>query len=521
VSYRWGTVTLMHNGEVSYWWQARGGFPSRRSSLPGAIEADVCIVGAGYTGLWTAYYLAGLRPGWRIVVLEAAFAGYGASGRNGGWVTAELPGSRARYAKAAGGTAGVRALEAALRETVDEVGRVCAAESIDCDFLKGGRLSVATTPSQLARLRAGLGAIRERGDGNDIYEFLSSDETRARVNVAGALGGLYAPASARVQPASLAAGLAAAAERRDVEIYEATPVSAIAPADAGGGAGGAGGLVAVAQTKFGDVRARSVLRCTEGYTAALPGQRRALLPMNSHMIVTEPLSSGVWEEIGWDGCETLGDEAHAYMYAQRTADGRIALGGRGVPYRFGSATDHLGETDPSTVAALTGVLRRLFPAAGDAAIAHAWCGVLGVPRDWCATVSYNAASGTGWAGGYTGHGVAAANLAGRTLADLVAGEPSPLTALPWVGHRSRTWEPEPARWAGVQGLYALYRLADRLESAGGPEGTGALEGTGTLERTGAADGGKGGSKGGTALTTRVRLGEALGHVGDAISGIPH
>ncbi len=475
----------MRNGEVSYWWRALGGFPPRRPSLPGPTEADVCIVGGGYTGLWTAYYLAGLRPGLRIVVLEAAFAGYGASGRNGGWVTAELPGSRDRYARAAGGAARVAALEAELRSTVDEVGRVCAAESIDCDFRKGGRLSVATTPSQLARLRAGLIALRERGEGDDVYQFLTRDETRERVNVAGALGGLYAPASARVQPAALAAGIAAAAERRGAEIYEATPVSLIEPAGPG---------QAVARTKFGDVRARSVLRCTEGYTAALPGLRRALLPMNSHMVVTEPLDGAAWREIGWAACETLSDEAHAYMYAQRTADGRIALGGRGVPYRFASAVDHLGVTDASTVTALTTVLRRLFPAAADARIAHAWCGVLGVPRDWCASVTYHPASGLGWAGGYTGHGVAAANLAGRTLADLVAGERSALTTLPWVGHRGRAWEPEPARWAGVHGLYALYRLADRLESP---------------------------APGETAAGSRVRLGEALGHAGDAISGIPH
>ncbi len=477
----------MHNGEVSYWWQALGGYPPRRPSLPGPLEADVCIVGGGYTGLWTAYYLAGQRPGARIVVLEAAFAGYGASGRNGGWVTPELPGSRARYARAAGrsGTAGVRDLEAALRSTVDEIGRVCQAESIACDFVKGGRLSVATTPSQLARLRDALSAARMRGEGDDIYQFLTRDETRERVNVAGALGGLYAPASARIQPAALAAGLAAAAERRGVQIYEATPVSRIDPASGPG---------AVARTPFGDVRARSVLRCTEGYTAALPGLRRALLPMNSHMVVTEPLTPAAWQEIGWSGCETLADEAHAYVYAQRTADGRIALGGRGLPYRYASATDHLGVTDAATIAALTGVLRRMFPAAAGAGIGHAWCGVLGVPRDWCASVTYQPASGLGWAGGYTGHGVAAANLAGRTLADLVTGEKTGLTALPWVGHRGRAWEPEPARWAGVHGLYALYRLADRLES--GDPGTGP------------ADSG-------------ARLGAALGRVGDLLSGIPH
>src|ERR1700750_2209455 len=233
----------MRNGEVSYWWQARG-IPPRRPSLPGSTEDDVGIVGAGYNGLWTAYYLSRADPALRIVVLEASFAGYGASGRNGGWVTAELPGSRARYARAPGGVAGVRALEAALRSTVDEVGKVCTAESIDCDFVKGGRLSVATTPSQLARLRDGLAAVRAWGDGDDVYQFLTRDETRSRVNVAGALGGLYAPASARVQPAALAFGLAAAAERRGVEIYEATPVSAIEPISVSGS-----GTGAVARTK--------------------------------------------------------------------------------------------------------------------------------------------------------------------------------------------------------------------------------------------------------------------------------
>ena len=476
----------MRNGEVSFWWRARGGFPPRRPSLPRPEEADVCIVGAGYTGLWTAYYLKGMRPDMRVVVLEAAFAGYGASGRNGGWVTAALPGSRARYARGPRGADGVRALEAALRSTVDEVGRVCTTEGIAADFVKSGRIAVATSSSQLARLRATLAQDRKWGDGDDVVRFLSRDEVRERINVAGALGGLYAPDSARIQPAALAEGLAAAAERRGADIYEATPVTAILP-----GTGGAGG---VARTPFGDVRAKSLLRCTEGFTAGFPGSRRALLPMNSSMVVTEPLSDATWEDIGWAGFETLGDEAHAYVYAQRTADGRIALGGRGVPYRFGSATDQLGQTSLATAAALGDILRRMFPATAAAQLDHAWCGVLGVPRDWCASVTYDATSGMGWAGGYTGHGVAAANLAGRTLADLVLGVSSDRTSLPWVGHRSRTWEPEPARWAGVHGLYALYRLADRLE-------------------TPAADG--------SGAAARVALGEVLGRVGDSISGFPH
>jgi glycine/D-amino acid oxidase-like deaminating enzyme len=440
----------MRNGEVSYWWQAHG-IPPRRPPLPGGAEADVCIVGAGYTGLWTAYYLKRADPGLRIIMLEAAFAGFGASGRNGGWVTASLPGSRARYAAHPRGRDGVRELERELRDTVDEVARVCAAEGIDAGLVKSGTLTVATSPAQDARLRRQLDQDRAWGDGEDIVRYLGREELAGRLRVTGAVGALYSPHCARVQPADLAADLAGAVVHSGVRLYEATPVTSIAA-----------GRVS---TPAGDVRAPYVLRCTEGFTSGLPAHHRTLLPMNSSMIITGRLGAGAWKSIGWDGCETLGDEAHAYIYAQRTADGRIALGGRGIPYRFGSGLDHDGTVASSTVAQLGRILRRMFPAATGAGIEHAWCGVLGVPRDWCATVTLDPGTGLGWAGGYTGHGVAAANLAGRTLADLVRGVPSPLTTLPWVGHRSPGWEPEPARWAGVHGLYALYRTADRLESA--------------------------------------------------------
>ncbi len=458
----------MRNGEVSYWWQARDGRPRRAlgPALPGSAEADVCIVGAGYTGLWTAYYLNRADPGLRIIVLEANFAGFGASGRNGGWVTATLPGSRSRYARRPPGREGVRELERQLRETVDEVARVCAAEGIDAGLVKGGTLTIATSAAQDARLRHQLEQEREWGDGPGIVRYLGKEELAGRVRVTGAVGALYSPHCARVQPADLAAGLAEVVTRAGVRLYEATPVTSISAGRA--------------RTPAGEVRAPYVLRCTEGFTAGMPGQHRTLLPMNSSMITTGPLPDEAWKSIGWDGFETLSDEAHAYIYAQRTPDGRIALGGRGVPYRFGSALDHDGAIAPSTVAQLGRILRRMFPAAVQAGIEHAWCGVLGVPRDWCATVTLDPGTGLGWAGGYSGHGVAAANLAGRTLADLVRGVPGPLTTLPWVGHRSPRWEPEPARWAGVHGLYALYRTADRLESARGSARTSLLARAGDL-----------------------------------------
>jgi len=459
----------VRNGKVSYWWQARG-VPPRRPSLPGGTDADVCIVGAGYTGLWTAYYLKQADPGLRVIVLEQDFAGFGASGRNGGWVTAGLPGSRSRYALSISGHPrgrdGVRELEQQLRETVDEVARVCAVEGIDAGLVKGGTLTVATSAAQDARLRQRLEHERSWGDGPGIVRYLNKAELDARLRVTGAVSALYYPDCARVQPADLVAGLAEVVTRSGVLLYEATRVTSISAGRA--------------RTPAGDVRAPYILRCTEGFTAGLPGQHRTLLPMNSSMIITGPLSDAAWKSIGWDGCETLDDEAHAYIYAQRTADGRVALGGRGIPYRYGSRLDHDGMIAPSTVAQLGRILRRMFPVTAEAGIDHAWCGVLGVPRDWCATVMMDPRTGLGWAGGYTGQGVAAANLAGRTLADLVRGVPSPLTTLPWVGHRSPRWEPEPARWAGVHGLYALYRTADRLEAASRSSRTSLLARAGDL-----------------------------------------
>jgi glycine/D-amino acid oxidase-like deaminating enzyme len=234
-----------------------------------------------------------------------------------------------------------------------------------------------------------------------------------------------------------------------VPIFERTPVTEIRPG--------------VAVTARGDVRARWVVRATEGYTAGLAGERRTLVPLTSAMIVTEPLGAQAWEEIGWKGAETIEDGQHAYCYLQRTADGRIAIGGRGIPYRYGSHTDRAGEVADRTAVELRDRLVRLFPGLSGAKTDHAWAGVLGVPRDWSPSVGADRATGLAWAGGYVGDGVSTTNLAGRTLRDLVLGRDTELVRAPWVGHRSRRWEPEPLRWLGIRGAYSLYRRADRDE----------------------------------------------------------
>lgn len=438
----------VRNGDVSFWWQ-QVGLPEPRPALPGDTDADVCIVGAGYTGLWTAYYLKQLQPDLRVVVLESRFAGFGASGRNGGWLTNSVTGGREQYVASHGRDAAIaqqRAMNDAVREVVD----VAAREGIDAGIHLGGELEVARTPAQLARLRASAAAEQQWPD-TDV-ELLDGPALRERIRVADAVGGMWHPHCARLQPARLAHGLAQAVERSGALIHEDTHVEEITPGRA--------------RTPHGTVRASYVIRATEGFTPNLRGEHRTWLPMNSSLVVTAPLPASAWQAIGWEGRETLGDLAHVYMYAQRTADDRIAFGGRGVPYRFGSRVDTDGATQERTVAGLTDLLRRFFPAAADVPVEHAWAGVLGVPRDWSATVGLDPATGLGWAGGYVGTGVTATNLAGRTLADLVLGRDTERTRLPWVGHHARRWEVEPLRWIAVQALYGAYRAADRSESRG-------------------------------------------------------
>lgn len=449
---RWAATGSRHS-PPSFWLEQLGS-QEPRPALEGEREADVCIVGGGFTGLWTAYELARAQADLKVVVLEAEHVGFGASGRNGGWVLGEVSGSPAAWRRRAGpGAAG--AMARAIHATVAEIGAVIEREAITCDWTRGGSLTVAQTEPQLKRLRAELALNRECEGADCMTLLLDAAEVAERVIVRGSVGALFTPHCARIQPAKLAVGLAAAVERAGAVIYENSRVVGLQS-----------GLV---QTVNGSVRARCVVLATEGYTANLPGRRRSLLPLNSAMIVTEPLGEQLWRELRWSQAETLLDGSHLYTYSQRTGDGRIAIGGRGVPYRFGSRTDREGPVPGRTVQELHERLVSLFPALADVGIERAWHGVLGVARDWCPRVGFDARSGLGFAGGYAGEGVAASNLAARTLRDLVLNRESDLTRLPWVGPPPRSWEPEPLRFIGARSVYGLYRCADRREAAIGRE----------------------------------------------------
>lgn len=439
------------NGSVSFWVRDAGR-PARRRPLPGDIEADIAVVGAGLTGLWTAYYLKQAKPEWRVVVIEREFAGFGASGRNGGWLSAESVGQFRRYAASRGADA-ARSLQREMFQAVRESVDVARREGFGACVAENGVIHVATSQPQLTRARSHIRAMREQGWGEDDVVELTAHDVARRVSVAGARGGYSSRHCARVHPAKFTFGLADAVERLGVTIYEQTRATAIEPH--------------LVTTDRGDVQARSIVRALEGYTLSLPGLKRRLLPMNSSMVVTQPLTAAQLEAVGWRGGELLGDLAHDFSYLQKTADNRIAIGGRGVPYNFGSSFERDGRTADRVVDLIQARLIELFPALKDIALEQTWTGVLGVPRDWCAAVTYDPQTGLASAGGYTGHGLSGTNLAARTLRDLLLGEDTVLARLPWVGHRARNWEPEPLRWAGATALYAAYRYADKREYSAG------------------------------------------------------
>jgi glycine/D-amino acid oxidase-like deaminating enzyme len=441
---------------LSYWHDSLPEPIKPRPSLPTDLVVDVAIVGAGYTGLWTAYYLKKAEPSARIVVLDANFAGFGASGRNGGWCSGLFPSSLTKVAKVARSRAAAAALQRALNETVDEVGRVVETEGIDCHFAKGGTVVLARSAVQLARAREDVAESREFGFGEEDVRLLSALEAEQHANATNVLGGTYTPHCAAIHPARLARGLAQVVERLGVPIFEQTRVTAIREG--------------VVTTPLGTVRADTVVRATEGYTPSIRSFKRAIAPVYSLMLVTEPLAEEVWQQLGLAQRQTFADYRHLIIYGQRTADDRLAFGGRGAPYHFGSSIKPQYDREPQVHAELKRVLGELFPLLRDVAVTHTWGGALGVPRDWFASVGIDRARKLAWAGGYVGDGVGASNLAGRTLADLLRGEhggATNLTGLPWVGHLSPKWEVEPLRWLGANLGLRVMTSADAEEARTG------------------------------------------------------
>jgi len=440
---------FLHNG--SLWFDTLEAPVDAVAVEPLPDKVDVAIIGAGYTGLWTAYYLLQHAPHLKIAIFEANTVGFGASGRNGGWCMGWAMGIEqllARPSLAAQGLAVARAMQ----RTVDEIGAVAQREGIDCHFTKGGTVTVATRPFDEAVMRASVAAFQEHGFDADDFQWLDAAASKARVNMQPNYGALYTPHCARIHPARLALGLGRVLREQGVMIYEQTPVVSF----------NQHALV----TNRGTVQAAQILRATEGYTDSIKDQQRQMLPLYSMMVATAPLPQDVWDNIGLNSGETFGDARRVTIYGQRTADDRLAFGGR-AGYYFGSRRIPVIDPSDPMLEHVAQSLIRLFPVLHDTEITHRWGGLMGVPRHWRPFVTFDAESGLGSAGGYTGEGVGASNLAARILVDLVLKRHTDIAKLPWVDDVARRWEPEPLRWLGASAIQWFGDRADRSEFESG------------------------------------------------------
>ena len=425
----------------------RTAFPSLERDL----DVDVAIIGAGLTGLWTAWHLMQRDPALRVAVVERETVGFGASGRNGGWCSALLPTSLSSIEAEHGGVAATR-MQQAMLDNVHAVVAFGADHGIGDACHLGGTITLARTQPQVERLKSRVAELERFGFAAD-YEWIGADEARRACNATDVLGAIRTRTCATVHPLRLTHAVARAADAAGARILEHTTVEQIGPRRL--------------TTAGGRIDAEVVVRATEGYTAQFAGEHRTLLPIYSLMIATEPLTDEVWEEIGLAGRPTFHDGRRLIIYGQRTNDGRIAFGGRGAPYHFGSKVRPEYDTDGGVRDLLTDALRELFPVLRHSAITHHWGGVLAAPRDWTPFVRFDRSAGVAAAGGYVGDGVATTHLAGRTLAALITGSTASgddeLVGLPWVGHTSRAWEPEPLRWLGVNGTRMAAARADKVE----------------------------------------------------------
>ena len=417
---------------------------SSAPSSPRPDRCDVAIIGGGLSGLWLAYWLKRRRPELHVVILEAERVGFGASGRNGGWLSALLPVSLTSLSKMIGVDDTVR-LQAIMFEAVREVGSICANERIHCDYELGGTLSFLRTEAQHHRARRDLADYANFGFA-DHARLL--DETRTKERVSQTCDSLFRPDCATVHPRRLVDGLARVSREVGVSIVENCRVRRFES-----------GLVS---TDAGDVRCQYVIDCREAYGART--SRRRIVPIHSLMIATEPLDERMWSGIGLAARETFTDHRHLLIYGQRTADGRIAFGGRGVGYHYGSRVDPSHDLHVGVHGDLRDSLVELFPALADTRITHRWGGALAAPRDWTWTVTLDPITRVGLLGGYTGDGLTSTFVAARAMAEAIT---DGTTDLPLFGHRSRRWEPEPLRWIGVNAMNLLAGVVDRREAQGG------------------------------------------------------
>ncbi|MCX6427750.1 MAG: FAD-dependent oxidoreductase [Actinobacteria bacterium] len=394
---------------------------------------DVVIIGAGFSGLWTAHHLIKGNPHLKIAILEKNLVGSGASGRNGGWVSALYPAPDETLLRKSN-TVAVKNLHHQLRNSIDEIGTFAAENNIDCGFHKGGTLVIATNVGQERRLREHM---------SDEEVILDAQQTRARINMNGSRISMFSPHCAAINPAALVVGLAASLEKKGVVIFENT--AADLSSDKRVWAKGV------------ELKAGAVVRAMEAYHSGTRDQ----IPIYSLMIATEPLPLEVFDEIGINNRETFADASFLINYAQRTADNRLAIGGRGAPYVLGSRRKDSRENFQQIHKKLESMARQWFPILDHHTFTHHWGGAVGVTRDWAPYLRWDGRYAE--LGGYVGDGVTLSYLVAAATADLICGNTTVRTTLPFVGWTNPLWELEPARFLAINSAIALSSVADAEE----------------------------------------------------------
>ena len=443
--------------KYSFWLETCGDNLVPRPALAASADVDVAILGGGYTGLWTAYYLLRADPRLKVAVIEREIVGFGASGRNGGWCSSKFPVTPAMLEHRFGRER-ARALMLAMNATVTEVCRVCEQEGIDAHFHKGGILTLARGEHQLPMIRSSFDAYSRLGLGEQ-YELLNSAQAQERVRVTNVNGALYARENASIHPGRLVRGLARAIEKRGGIIYEKTEVTGFEP-----------GASPRFMTAAGEIRARrAIVLAGESYLLQLQKLHRVVLPVYSLIALTEPLTEAQWASVGWQNRESLASCNYTVDYLTRTRDGRILFGSRGAPYHFASKISDEQDRHPETHERIQETVVEWFPVLKGIRFTHHWGGPVGMPRDWMPMTEFDPQARVATARGYTGQGVSTTNLTGRILAELISGEHTELSRLPISQRRSPAWEPEPLRWLAVRYMQNAFLRIDAAGKRGRPK----------------------------------------------------
>lgn len=427
--------------------------PRRYGSAENDVSVDVAIVGGGFTGLWTAYFLKTLAPQLSIAILESEHVGFGASGRNGGWLMGALEGLD--YYLEGLSSAQKKSTYSLVHGIPAAVKRVLEKEQIVCDFQHGGGVyAAARYREQIAHLQEDLRHLHDSGTTEQDYRWLDEVELQEQMRIANGYGALYTPHIAAIQPAKLVFGLAEVVTRMGVTIYENSPIVEIKQGQA--------------RTAAATIKADTVVSALEGYHHGLRGGAGYILPLQSLIVATEPLAESQWDDIGLHERQVFCDGSRLSTYGQRTADGRLVFGSRGSYDFGGKVINHFDSADPQFE------LRRslaveLLPGLKGCEFTHAWGGTLGFSRRSAPHVIYDEVAGFATAGGYGGEGVGASHLLGHTLAETILGVESERTQQPWVFTQPikkaiRRWEPEPLRWLAYKSIYTACDWEERVLS---------------------------------------------------------